>query len=138
MQWRSKAPVSASSKGDYNMKSWLIIAASVVGLIQHVYAASEQRETAMRLEILTDGMRAKCPAVQRAAPENANMTDAQIATYCGCMAKHLTQALTTDEALAMAAGQISHEVQIKLNALGITCAEVMNGQTKDGPITPVR
>ena len=107
-------------------------------LTDHQAQTFEQRDTALRLEILTDSMRAKCPAAQRAALENANITDAQIATYCGCMAKHLTEALTTDEALAMAAGQISHGAQIKLNALKITCFEVMNGQTKDGPITPVR
>ena len=77
----------------------------------------------MRLEILTDAIRAKCPVEQRAAPENANVTHEIRPRWAATVQSVFT--------LGHHSRPPSVEAQIKLNALRRTCIEVVNGQIKD-------
>jgi hypothetical protein len=77
----------------------------------------------------------ECIPYQRAAPLNAKMSDAQIAQYCSCVARHSIEVVTLEEIIELQkTGQRPRSMQIKLNALGTTCVEVLMGKTKDGPI----
>jgi hypothetical protein len=82
------------------------------------------------------GMDRECRVIQRAAAENQNLSDNQIAQYCNCVARHSVEVITMDELLALQqTGQRPQSMQHKLNALGQTCAEVLSGRTRDdGPI----
>jgi hypothetical protein len=78
------------------------------------------------------GMEKECNSIQRADPQNRNLSDRQIAQYCNCIATHSLQVITIDEMVALErTGQHPTSMQNKLNALGKTCGEVYLGRTKD-------
>jgi hypothetical protein len=77
-----------------------------------------------------------CLEKQRGAAENAKLADRVIVQYCDCVARHGEEVLEIEDMLASTKGPIPRRMQMQLNALGETCAEVVAGKTKDGPANP--
>jgi hypothetical protein len=82
-----------------------------------------------------EGVRRECLVTQRNAAENRNLSDGLLVRYCDCVASHSTEVLTIQEIMQVPAGP-SRETQLKLNALGKTCIEMIQGVVRDAPIAP--
>jgi len=81
------------------------------------------------------GLEKECNSIQRANPQNQNLTDGQIGQYCNCVARHSLEVITMDEIFSLQkTGERPPSMQRKLNALGETCVDVLLGKVRDTPI----
>ena len=64
----------------------------------------------------------ECLEKQRGAPENKNLAYPIIAQYCTCVSTHGAEVITMQDLFDDVAGR-GRNLQMKLNALGKTCAE---------------
>jgi hypothetical protein len=64
----------------------------------------------------------ECLVAQRGKPENETISQAEIKTFCSCLSTHGAEVITTQDLYDDVAGN-GRNLQIKLDALGKTCAE---------------
>ena len=75
-----------------------------------------------------EGFKKSCIANQISAKDNENVSSDIVVRYCDCVARHGIEVLSVQEfEEAAREGHPSREVQIKLNALGQSCASCISG-----------